>query len=171
MLVAGILAYFLVLSPASSQVSDPEPDVFRVVKVYAGKTVTSFEVSGVEGSDFVPNPAPSMSVVFPTSMGTVDVTATMTIEYRTTPGDDAVVTMEMKSPGTPVIDMKPGRFALHPERAGSTTVTWARDQVQPSDQPHGFAFTLFRGHRAEAPMNLRATEVVLVIEATPSEPG
>lgn len=166
--ITGFLVSGLGIMPVSSQVDpDPEPDIFRFSKIYSGQSI-----AGVSCDEdcHIQNPE-QPRVVFPTSMGTIDVTVTMTLEYRTTSGVDAVISSRMTSPGSPGAEMSPGLFRLGATRRSSTTVSWSRANVLQTSGEHRFSFFLRAHPPVSAPYTVEATEVILVIEATPSEPG
>lgn len=160
---ATVVGVLLLTDVAMSQA--PGPDVYRVEHVYRGKTITSFSCEGFDCVGF--SSAGPIEVTFPSSMGTIDVTASLTIEYETTRGDDAIVAMHMDPPGSTSRPMAPGKYLLGADKT-STTLTWFRGGVEASDRPFKFGFGLSPAARVDIPLEIAAHEAVIVIEAVPS---
>jgi hypothetical protein len=151
--------------PATSQ-SESEPDVFRKVEVVKGELETSFSCGPFDCVGF--SALGEASATFPDSMGKIHVTVTMSFEYETTPGDGATVFMSMKSPGGTFQKMQPGRYFLRAGKSTGTSVTWVRKHVQPTSEEHKFRFGLGAGKGTDNNYRITATEIVVLIEATPS---
>lgn len=82
-----------------------------------------------------PSPFEPIVVTSPTAEETVDVVATVTMDYATTPWDFGVVGMRLDPSGAPAFDMKPGWFPLNSRGVTTTTsVSWiARDVPSAGD--------------------------------------
>lgn len=163
---AALLITLQALQPALSQ-SDPEPDAFQFIKTFEGKVIAFAGCSGDQDGVCSAGGQAPFPVTLPTSMGSVDVTVTMTIEYRTDPKDGWEVAMDMTSPGERTEILRPGYLNLRPGPSASTSITWFRRSVPPNDQPHEFDFRI-NARKLRAPNLIRVTKMVLVIEATPS---
>lgn len=164
--VSGTSLILLSMGDATPQA--PGPDVYRFEHVYGGgKTVSSMSCGSF---DCAFQTVGAISVRFPSSMGTIDVTVSMTIEYQTTSGDDALVRMEMRPPGagSRFATMAPGEYALDAGGPTTTTLVWFRGGLEASERAYRFGFGLDAGKQATLPLTIEAREVVLVVEAVPS---
>lgn len=106
-----------VLLPVTA--ADPELDVFRLVHVYTGGPV-SCTGSGEEvlRSGSVPDDG-GFSIPF--GLGRVDITASLTVQYRTSEADRARLIATLKPPTARKQEMRPGPFTLGPAAEGTTT--------------------------------------------------
>lgn len=153
----------LILSPMATSV-DPEPDVFRLVHTYSESPVTEVSCRGDVCSAGLP---PLVRFTIQPGIGTVDLTASLTVEYVTTLGDDPLVIMKIKEPGEKAVRMRPGLLALRGGRRTTSTLTWTRRNVDPTAGEYRFSWA-FEASHLSPPFRVVAREAVLVIEATPS---
>ena len=161
MVVAAIAAVLGLSGSALTQ--DPEPDVFRVEHVYPGAVIARVHCA----SDFCGIGAPPVvDATIPASLGDVDLTASLTIEYRTTPGDGPLVDTKIDPPNGPLDRMAPGLLAVRAGPKTVTTLTWVRHGIDPSLGTFGFQWQL-ETYQLDRPFTVVVTEAVLVIEATP----
>jgi hypothetical protein len=148
--------------PQAALSGDPEPDAYRAIKVYRGATVASTGCHSDVCSTQLP---PVFMTSIPSGMGTVDVTAQLTIEYTTTRGDSPAIRMRMGRATLPRAGMAPGPLQLRAGSRTTTTLVWARLGVTPDTYHFRWAFD---PGETPIPFRFRATEAVLVVEATPS---
>lgn len=77
----------------------------------------------------------------PASAETVDVTVTITLDYRTTRADAARAGLTIDD-GTSTTPMRPGGFPLAPSRIPtSTTLTWLRQDLPAAGSEYTFNFS------------------------------
>jgi hypothetical protein len=157
-----VLGTVMPISPVAYG-GDPEPDSYRKIQIYSGRSVASASCRGDLCDARIP---PAVMVSFPDGMGAINITATLTIEYLTTRGDPPLLDMTIREPGAEERLMSPGFLMLRAGQRTTTTLTWAARNVSPSVGEHRFSWAFEASHLAP-PFEVKATEAVLVIEATP----
>lgn len=163
--VAGAVLAFLWWTAAPSGSLSPAPaesGTFRLLRtIRFDSPVVS--CSGDQGSDCVEISTTPEVFDLRAATSTLDVTMTLTITYRTTAHDPAVVyaTLRPKVAGRL---MKPGRLPLRASTTGTTTtLRWTAEDVPPDLYRLGFQIEY--GKSATLPLRIRAPKVTLLIEA------
>jgi hypothetical protein len=164
---AVVLLSLSILLPVTAQ--DPEPDVSRTVHVYRGRPVASVTCTRTEQEVLCSASVPD-DVVFniPSELGRVDITASLTVAYRTSAGDGARLIATLETPADGADQMRPGAFVLGPAPDGtSTTMTWVAPNRQPTDDAYAFGFEITGARGTRGPYKAAVLEAVVVITATP----
>jgi hypothetical protein len=77
----------------------------------------------------------------PTAPEAVDVTVTITLDYRTTRGDAARAGLTLDDGTPPLQPMRPGSYPLRPTaRRTTTTLTWLKKDLAAAGQAYTFEF-------------------------------
>jgi hypothetical protein len=147
----------------SAQTQDPEPDTYRVEHVYQGAVVARVACAGDVCEASLPE---AVEATFPASMGDVDVTASLTLEYRTSPSDAPLLNMRIQPTGGQKERMRPGSLAIRAGQRTVTTLTWVKQGLDPTLGPFEFSWGFEASHLLP-PFTVTATEAVVVIEAAP----
>lgn len=108
-----------------------------------------------------------VAIAIPSSMGMVDVTATLTVEYRTTKGVAALLGAKLKPPGEQFEQMRPGALTLREGSMATTSASWFVESVA-SSGPISIGVTFRKQGPASRPWAVTLHEAVLVVEAVPS---
>ena len=167
-----VVAAALVLGGASLPpviALDPEPDVFRLVRVYGNHPVAAASCTKTEQEVLCATSVPDeVTFSVPSGLGRVDVTASLTIEYRTTSGDGARLIATLDPPAGPPREMRPRPFALAPATDATTTgMTWVSANRPPSDGAYSFLLEIAGAEGTRSPYRVAVREAVLEITATP----
>lgn len=153
----------VIVAAAASMVTAAQTNIETAGVVRIERTFTEEWHYGCHGGDTChpggPLGFPAVSVVSPASEPTVDVVATVTMDYLTGPGDYGIVEMRMRPAGSPEETMRPGRFRLNSSGVlTTTTLSWALRDVTAAGTEYEFRLLLlpryedipdfhFRGHR------------------------
>ena len=156
-----------VLPPVTA--ADPEPDVFRLVQVYKGRPVSFYSCTRSEEEVLCSGSVPDeVRFPVPSGLGRVDITASLTVQYRTSEADGAQLIATLKPPTARKQEMRPGPFTLGPAAEGTTTtVTWAAANQQPTDEDFVFSFEIRGARGNRLPYRVAVSEAVLVLTAAP----
>ena len=106
----------------------------------------------------------------PGAVAEVDVTATLTLDYRTSPSDWGLVQSGFARNGGPRTQMSPGNFpVVSPGRFASTTLVWIRRNVSASGRDYTFDVSVLprRGDK-EPDVRVRGRRLSFVVEMTES---
>lgn len=149
--------------------ADPEPDVSRVVRVYEGRPIAFYSCTSSEGEVVCSGSVPDeVRFSVPSALGRVDITASLTVQYRTSEEDEARLIATLEPPTARKQEMRPGPFMLGPAAEGTTTtVTWLVANQQPTDDEFVFSFEIRGARGNRLPYRVAVSEAVLVLTATP----
>lgn len=104
----------------------------------------------------------------PSELGRADITASLTVQYRTSAGDGARLIARMRPPTADWAKMRPGPFTLGPAAKGTTTtVTWTLPNQEPTGDEFTFSFEITKAPGERPTSRARVSEAVLVLTATP----
>lgn len=109
----------------------------------------------------------SVSVKAP-DVETVDIVVTVTMDYRTTPGDYVVV--DSVYGGGPRETLRPRGFRLASSDRTTTTLTWSRRNVPAAGARYSFASTVNPRTVTGSGVHASGRKLTLVIDMEPSGP-
>jgi len=165
--IAAILSALLVLGFATPSVSvTPAPSEtgsFRLLRTIHFKYPVVF-CHGVPGSfDCVENATVPETFDLSAASSPLDISMTVTITYRTTRGDAALLTATLR-PKVAGRYMDPGGLPLRPTTSTTTTtLRWTAHNVPPDVYRVGFQTTY--GRNAKLPLKIWAPKMTVLIEA------
>jgi hypothetical protein len=118
------------------------------------------------GSDFCGIADVPIPYTTPQAPEAVDVTATITLTYRTSRGDSASADLVLDDGTPPYERMRPRNpYPLRPSvRATSTTLTWFRRDVPAAGQSYTFHFTASPSG-GSPPSSVSGSKLTIVIES------
>lgn len=130
LVVVGFSGTAIVLGP-SGIAGDPEPDTFTRVKVLKSALFTTC------GGDTCVGTGPAeFAFEVPVGLGTYDLLVQLTVEYRTSRGDDAQVVVRHKEGSGTFAEVPPGPLQLRSGTLTTTTLTWRLKDLVSSDETH-----------------------------------
>ncbi len=106
----------------------------------------------------------------PAGVTEVDVTATLTLDYRTTDSDWGFVQAAFREKGAPRTPMNPGDFpVLSPGRFGSSSLVWVKRNVPAAGRDYMFEVSVLPRRGDDDPdVSVRGRRLSFVVDMTES---
>lgn len=137
-------------------------DTYRMAHVYEGHPVADLVFSSDSGA--VSTAAP-IAVEVPDELGIVDVTMTLTVDYRTSPNARGGLSMHLAGAHSRPL---PNQIALGAAPTGhTTTIVWISRNVDATTGPLELQWT-FGGTHVEGMMFVKVRSATIVVEASPT---
>lgn len=161
-LVVGVAPGTLTFRESVSGAADPEADRrYERTRSFSPAWDARCDSHGCEVPTLIQVP-----VSTPRGVAEVDVTATLTLDHRTSRSDWAFVEAAFKRTGGARTQMNPGEFAvISPRRFGSTTLVWVKRNVPAAGRDYAFDVSVLprRGDR-EPNVSVRGRWLSFVVD-------
>jgi hypothetical protein len=156
------LAVLAAAVPAAARLTEriavSEAPVQRIVKTFPdGPSISCHgDACGIGLAEPVP-------VLTPEDSTAANVSVTLTVEYHTSPGDGARISLRSAQARTS--ELRPGAFLLAPSvRPTTTTLVWSEAELPTGGQAYSFRPLLQGVNKGPAGIEVHVTKMTMVIE-------